>query len=125
MRSVSEDKEAAALMGIDVDRTIASTFALGGIAAGLAGILYLLLFPQAHFFMGFIPSIKAFTAAVLALACSAVICRDRWRNAISSVWTRAAAQRLAIGLVIWADTDAKATAATIATVVATRRSRPG
>jgi branched-chain amino acid transport system permease protein len=65
MRSVSEDKEAAALMGIDVDRTIASTFALGGIAAGLAGILYLLLFPQAHFFMGFIPGLKAFTAAVL------------------------------------------------------------
>lgn len=65
MRSVSEDKEAAALMGIDVDKTIASTFALGGIAAGLAGILYLLLFPQAHFFMGFYPSLKAFTAAVL------------------------------------------------------------
>jgi branched-chain amino acid transport system permease protein len=65
MRSVSEDKEAAALMGIDVDRTIASTFALGGIAAGLAGILYLLLFPQAHFFMGFFPGLKAFTAAVL------------------------------------------------------------
>jgi branched-chain amino acid transport system permease protein len=65
MRSVSEDKEAAALMGIDVDRTIATTFALGGIAAGLAGILYLLLFPQAHFFMGFFPGLKAFTSAVL------------------------------------------------------------
>jgi branched-chain amino acid transport system permease protein len=65
MRSVSEDKEAAALMGIDVDRTIAFTFALGGIAAGLGGILYLLLFPQAHFFMGFFPGLKAFTAAVL------------------------------------------------------------
>src|SRR5512145_2118619 len=65
MRSVSEDKEAAALMGIDVDRTIAFTFALGGIAAGLAGILYLLLFPQAHFYMGFFPGLKAFTAAVL------------------------------------------------------------
>jgi len=65
MRSVSEDKEAAALMGIDVDRTIANTFALGGIAAGLAGVLYLILFPQAHFFMGFIPGLKAFTAAVL------------------------------------------------------------
>jgi branched-chain amino acid transport system permease protein len=65
MRSVSEDKEAAALMGIDVDRTIATTFALGGAAAGLAGILYLLLFPQAHFYMGFFPGLKAFTAAVL------------------------------------------------------------
>jgi branched-chain amino acid transport system permease protein len=65
MRSVSEDKEAAALMGIDVDRTIASTFAFGGIAAGMAGILYMILFPQAHFFMGFFPGLKAFTAAVL------------------------------------------------------------
>jgi branched-chain amino acid transport system permease protein len=65
MRSVSEDKEVAALMGIDVDKTIANTFAIGGAAAGLAGVLYLLLFPQAHFFMGFIPGLKAFTAAVL------------------------------------------------------------
>jgi branched-chain amino acid transport system permease protein len=65
MRSVSEDKEVAALMGIDVDRTISSTFAMGGAAAGIAGILYLLLFPVAHFFMGFFPSLKAFTAAVL------------------------------------------------------------
>ena len=65
MRSVSEDKEAAALMGIDVDRTIATTFALGGVAAGIAGILYLLLFPVAHFYMGFFPGLKAFTSAVL------------------------------------------------------------
>ena len=65
MRSVSEDKEAAALMGINVDRTIATTFALGGAAAGIAGILYLLLFPVAHFYMGFFPGLKAFTAAVL------------------------------------------------------------
>ena len=65
MRSVSEDKEVAALMGISVDKTIASTFAIGGAAAGVGGILYLLLFPVAHFFMGFFPGIKAFTAAVL------------------------------------------------------------
>src|SRR5688572_1178815 len=65
MRSVSEDKEAAALMGINVDRTIATTFALGGAAAGMAGILYLLLFPVAHFYMGFFPGLKAFTSAVL------------------------------------------------------------
>lgn len=65
MRSVSEDKEVAALMGINVDKIIASTFALGGAAAGVAGILYLLLFPVAHFFMGFFPGLKAFTAAVL------------------------------------------------------------
>lgn len=65
MRAVSEDKEAAELMGIDVDRIIVFTFALGGASAGAAGILYVLLFPIAWFFMGFIPALKAFTAAVL------------------------------------------------------------
>jgi len=65
MRAVSEDKEAAALMGIDVDRVIVFTFALGGASAGLAGVLYVLLFPVVNFFMGFIPGLKAFTAAVL------------------------------------------------------------
>jgi branched-chain amino acid transport system permease protein len=65
MRAVSEDKEVAALMGIDVDRVIVITFALGGASAGAGGILYILLFPVVNFFMGFIPGLKAFTAAVL------------------------------------------------------------
>jgi branched-chain amino acid transport system permease protein len=65
IRSVSEDKEASALMGIDVDRMITMTFIIGGAAAGAAGVLYALMFKQVHFFMGFIPGIKAFTAAVL------------------------------------------------------------
>ena len=65
MRSVSEDKEVAALMGIDVDKTISNTFSMGGAAAGVGGILYLFLFPVANFFMGFFPGLKAFTAAVL------------------------------------------------------------
>ena len=65
MRAVGEDKEISALMGIDVDRTIVSTFAIGGFLAGAAGILYVFLFSQVRFFMGFIPGIKAFTAAVL------------------------------------------------------------
>jgi len=65
MRSVSEDMEVAALMGINVDRIIVITFAIGGAAAGAAGILYALVFKQVHFFMGFYPGIKAFTAAVL------------------------------------------------------------
>ena len=65
MRAVSEDKEVAALMGVDVDRTISTTFALGGASAGIGGILYILLFPVAHFYMGFFPGLKAFTAAVL------------------------------------------------------------
>jgi branched-chain amino acid transport system permease protein len=65
MRAVSEDKEVAALMGIDVDRVIVFTFALGGASAGAAGILYVMIFPVVNFFMGFIPGLKAFTAAVL------------------------------------------------------------
>lgn len=65
MRAVSEDKEAAELMGINVDSIIVFTFGLGGASAGAAGVLYTLLFPVVNFYMGFIPGIKAFTAAVL------------------------------------------------------------
>ncbi len=65
MRAVSEDKDTASLMGIDVDRIIVTTFAIGGLLAGAAGILYALVFTQVHWFMGFLPGIKAFTAAVL------------------------------------------------------------
>ena len=65
IRAVSEDKECAALMGINIDRMIVTTFVIGGMAAGAAGVLYALMFKQVHFFMGFIPGIKAFTAAVL------------------------------------------------------------
>ncbi|MCC7360553.1 MAG: branched-chain amino acid ABC transporter permease [Anaerolineales bacterium] len=65
MRAVSEDQEAAALMGINVDAIIATTFAVGGALAGAAGILYALIFGQVQFIMGFVPGIKAFTAAVL------------------------------------------------------------
>jgi branched-chain amino acid transport system permease protein len=65
MRAVGEDREIAALMGVDVDRTIVFTFAIGGALAGAAGILYILLFNQVIFTMGFFPGLKAFTAAVL------------------------------------------------------------
>ncbi|TAK11454.1 MAG: branched-chain amino acid ABC transporter permease [Anaerolineae bacterium] len=66
MRAVSEDKAVARLMGIDIDRIIVSTFALGGALAGAAGVFNGLFRPQGVFFlMGFFPGIKAFTAAVL------------------------------------------------------------
>ncbi len=65
MQAVSEDKEVAALMGIDVDRVIVITFAVGGALAGAAGVLYALLFRQVTFIMGFYPGLKAFTAAVM------------------------------------------------------------
>jgi len=65
MRAISEDKDTAALMGINVDGTIAITFGVGGMLAGAAGVLYALVFNQVYWFMGFLPGIKAFTAAVL------------------------------------------------------------
>ncbi len=65
MRAVSEDADTAALMGIDVNRVVVFTFALGGAMAGIAGVCYAFVFKQVYFFMGFTPGIKAFGAAVL------------------------------------------------------------
>lgn len=65
MRAVSEDKDTAALMGIDVDQIISATFAIGGALAGAGGFLYAIMFHQVAFAMGFFPALKAFTAAVL------------------------------------------------------------
>ena len=65
MRAVAEDGEAAALMGIDVNKVIVFTFVLGGAMAGIAGVFYAFVYKQVYFFMGFTPGIKAFGAAVL------------------------------------------------------------
>jgi branched-chain amino acid transport system permease protein len=65
MRAVAEDKEIAALMGINVDRVIVMTFAVGGAMAGVAALLWALMFRSVSFITGFLPGIKAFTAAVL------------------------------------------------------------
>jgi branched-chain amino acid transport system permease protein len=65
MRAVAEDGEAAALMGIDVDKVVVFTFILGGAMAGIAGVFYAFVYKQVYFFMGFTPGIKAFGAAVL------------------------------------------------------------
>src|SRR6201998_1634766 len=65
MRAVAEDGEAAALMGIDVNKVVVFTFVLGGAMAGVAGVVYAFVYKQVYFFMGFTPGIKAFGAAVL------------------------------------------------------------
>jgi len=66
MRSVSEDHDVSRLMGVDINKVIVTTFALGGALAGAAGIFNGLFRPQGvFFFMGFFPGLKAFTAAVL------------------------------------------------------------
>jgi branched-chain amino acid transport system permease protein len=64
IRGVAEDAPTAALMGIDIDRTIARTFIIGGALGGAAGFLYGTAFGFFNM-MGFIPGVKAFAAAVL------------------------------------------------------------
>jgi branched-chain amino acid transport system permease protein len=65
MRAVAEDKDVAALMGIDVDRVIGNTFAISGALAGAAGVMWGLHMGIVYHFVGFIPGLKAFTAAVM------------------------------------------------------------
>ena len=65
MIAVSEDKSAAQLMGINVNRIITITFAIGSVLAALAGLFYLLKAPNVSNTMGAMPGIKAFTAAVI------------------------------------------------------------
>jgi branched-chain amino acid transport system permease protein len=66
LRAMSEDKDMAEAMGIDVDRVITITFGIGGLLAGAAGVCRGLYQPQGiWFYMGFFPGLKAFTAAVL------------------------------------------------------------
>jgi len=65
MRAVSEDTGAAQLMGIDVNRTISFTFAIGSALAGIGSVLYCTAYPQATATMGSMLGLKAFVAAVL------------------------------------------------------------
>jgi branched-chain amino acid transport system permease protein len=65
MRATAQDRDASAMMGINVDRTISFTFALGGALAGAAGAIYMLYFGISKFDVGFRLGLFAFTAAVL------------------------------------------------------------
>ena len=65
MRAVAQDMDASRMMGIDVDRTIAFTFALGGALAGAAGLLFVMYQTSTRFDLGFQLGLFAFTAAVL------------------------------------------------------------
>jgi branched-chain amino acid transport system permease protein len=64
-RACEQDRKMAALLGIDVDRTISLTFVLGAALAAVAGTMYLLYYGVVSFADGFTPGVKAFTAAVL------------------------------------------------------------
>ncbi len=65
MRCVSEDKEAAALMGINVNRTILLTFAIGSGLSAVAALMYMAQYPKIYTTMGSLLGLKAFVAAVL------------------------------------------------------------
>lgn len=65
MRAVAFDRDAAALMGINVDNIISLTFGIGAALAGAGGVLYGIAYPQINPFMGVMPGLKAFVAAVL------------------------------------------------------------
>ncbi len=65
MRAASEDSEAAALMGISVDRTISTAFVIGSMLAAIGGVLFAVAYPQIKPLMGVMPGLKAFIAAVL------------------------------------------------------------
>jgi len=64
-RACEQDRKMAALLGIDVDRTISVTFVMGAALAAVAGTLYLMYYGVIVFSDGFVPGVKAFTAAVL------------------------------------------------------------
>ncbi|ALA16247.1 MULTISPECIES: branched-chain amino acid ABC transporter permease [Chelatococcus] len=64
-RACEQDRRMAALIGINVDRTISLTFVMGAALAAVAGTMYLLYYGVVSFADGFVPGVKAFTAAVL------------------------------------------------------------
>ena len=64
-RACEQDQKMAALLGVDVDRTISLTFVMGAALAAVAGTLYLAYYGVVSFSDGFVPGVKAFTAAVL------------------------------------------------------------
>ncbi|MGJ4856197.1 branched-chain amino acid ABC transporter permease [Labrys sp. KB_33_2] len=64
-RACEQDRKMAALLGVDVDRTISITFIMGAALAAVAGLMFLVLYGSVNFRDGFVPGVKAFTAAVL------------------------------------------------------------
>ena len=91
MRAVSEDMDAARLMGINVNSTISFTFAVGSALAGIGSVLYCCSYPQATPTMGSMLGLKAFVAAVLggigsipgAMVGGIVIGLSAWKDAVT------------------------------------------
>ncbi|MSQ01039.1 MAG: branched-chain amino acid ABC transporter permease [Myxococcales bacterium] len=110
MRAVSASRDAAALMGIPVDRIIAFTFALGSTLAGAASMLWVLDNPRVDPAMGIMPGLKAFVAAVLggigsipgavAGAILLGLCETMVSGYVSSTWRDAVAFLLLIVILL-------------------------
>ncbi|WP_413993224.1 branched-chain amino acid ABC transporter permease [Labrys okinawensis] len=64
-RACEQDRKMAALLGVNVDRTISITFIMGAALASVAGLMFLVTYSSVNFHDGFVPGVKAFTAAVL------------------------------------------------------------
>jgi branched-chain amino acid transport system permease protein len=65
MRATAQSKEVAELMGVNVDRVISATFIIGAAIAAIAGVMVSAYYGLAHYYMGFMLGLKAFSAAVL------------------------------------------------------------
>jgi branched-chain amino acid transport system permease protein len=85
-RACEQDQKMAALVGIDVDRTVAITFVIAAALAAVAGTLYLTIYGVVRFDDGFVPGVKAFTAAVLG-----GIVETMWAEYVSSAYKDVAA----------------------------------
>jgi len=110
MRAVSLDKDAALLMGIDINKIISFTFAIGAALGAAAGVLYSLSYPSINPYMGIMPGLKAFVAAVLGGIGSIPgamlggfimgIAETITRGYISSLWADAVAFAILIGMLL-------------------------
>lgn len=65
MRATAQSREVAALMGVDIDRVVSATFVIGAALAAIAGVMVSSYYGLAHYYMGFMLGLKAFSAAVL------------------------------------------------------------
>ncbi len=114
MRAVSYDGVTAGLMGVNVNAVISFTFGLGAALAGVGGVLYGIAYPQINTFMGIMPGLKAFTAAVLggigsipgAVLGALIMGQSETMTAayLSSTYRDGIAFLLLIGVLLWKPT---------------------
>ena len=85
MRATAENQRVAGLMGVNPNFVISATFMIGAAMAAVAGVMMATNYGNAHFYMGFIPGLKAFTAAVLGLVAYSGVGLIGWMGAAASI----------------------------------------